>query len=111
MAGRMNCLPIVAAALVALACGRAEPPAPHGPVKVASYGPYPAAAFHMSPELFRSATDPRTAPAGQIVFLKGEDEVFGLTVSGASRAYPVVFLCYHHAVNDVLGGRSVAVFY
>ena len=35
--------------------------------------------------------------------------VIGLSVGGDSRAYPVAFLSSHEIVNDVVGGKPVAV--
>ena len=37
--------------------------------------------------------------------------VVGLEVNGAARAYPLMFIGYHHQVRDTVGGRAVLVSY
>ena len=61
--------------------------------------------------MFEALTDPKIIPAAQLTELGDDEEVLGLTVNGASRAYPARFIAWHHIVNDVLGGKPVAVTY
>jgi len=61
--------------------------------------------------MFEALTDPKSIPAAQLTELGDDEEVLGLTVNGASRAYPARFIAWHHIVNDVLGGKPVAVTY
>jgi hypothetical protein len=44
-------------------------------------------------------------------YLDGGDVVFGLAEAGVARAYPQRILVWHEIVNDVIGGRGVAVTY
>ena len=60
---------------------------------------------------WRALTDPKIIPAAQLTELGDDEEVLGLTLNGASRAYPARFIAWHHIVNDVLGGKPVAVTY
>lgn len=60
---------------------------------------------------FEVLTDPKSIPAAQLTELGDDEEVLGLTVNGASRAYPARFIAWHHIINDVLGGKPVAVTY
>lgn len=43
--------------------------------------------------------------------LPGEDVVMAVTQGGASRAYPVRILAYHHVVNDEVGGVPLVATY
>lgn len=61
--------------------------------------------------MFEALTDPKVIPAAQLTELGDDEEVLGLTVNGVSRAYPARFIAWHHIVNDVLGGKPVAVTY
>ena len=61
--------------------------------------------------MFEALTDPKIIPAAQLTELGDDEEVLGLTVNGASRAYPARFIAWHHIVNDVVGGKPVAVTY
>jgi len=61
--------------------------------------------------MFEALTDPKSVPAAQLTELGDDEEVLGLTVNGTSRAYPARFIAWHHIVNDVLGGKPVAVTY
>jgi hypothetical protein len=44
-------------------------------------------------------------------WLEGDDRVMGLVINGEAVAYPIRILNWHEVVNDVVGGRSVAVTY
>lgn len=74
----------------------------------------------MSKDGLRALTDPAALTPAQLAGLKGRryrkllldtDLVAGLTVAGEDRAYPLRFLAWHEVVNDVLGGRPIAVTY
>jgi len=57
-------------------------------------------------------TDPPRVAAAQAVengTLRDDERVFGLCVEGACHAYPLRYLSWHELVNDVVGGRPVAV--
>jgi hypothetical protein len=56
-----------------------------------------------------SLTDPAVIPADEADFVDDDDRVIGVTINGASRAYPIRILNYHEAVNDELGGVPLAV--
>jgi len=43
--------------------------------------------------------------------LVSDDRVVGVEIAGEARAYPLRLLRWHEAVNDVVGGRAVAITY
>ena len=43
--------------------------------------------------------------------VKTDRVVLGVTINGASKAYPISMLVYHHQVRDVLGGKPIMVTY
>ena len=47
--------------------------------------------------------------AESVQFVAGREPVVALRVNGEARAYPLQILTYHEIVNDVIGGRPVAV--
>ncbi len=47
--------------------------------------------------------------AEAVQFVAGREPVVALRVNGETRAYPLQILTYHEIVNDVIGGRPVAV--
>lgn len=53
--------------------------------------------------LFKSASDDRD--------LAPNDPVIGLDVGGDARAYPLRIMIWHEIVNDIVGGKPVAVTY
>lgn len=53
--------------------------------------------------------DPRSIPGEKTSYLEDSDQVIGVSVNGASRAYPIKILNWHEAVNDVLGGEPIVV--
>ena len=55
--------------------------------------------------------EPETVPVSQADFMAPADRVIGITINGASRAYPINILNWHECVNDVVGGVPVAVIY
>lgn len=56
-----------------------------------------------------SITDPDAVPVADAGFMQPGDRVVGVTVNGASRAYPIKVLNYHECYNDTLGGVPIAV--
>ncbi|MGD9734067.1 MAG: DUF3179 domain-containing protein [Solirubrobacterales bacterium] len=50
-------------------------------------------------------------PAAGDRFLSAREPVIAVRVGGAARAYPEQVLVWHEIVNDVLGGRPIAVTY
>ena len=51
--------------------------------------------------------EPTFVPAGRATHVKDDDQVFGVTINGEARAYPVKILNWHEAVNDTVGGQPV----
>ena len=47
----------------------------------------------------------------QALWLRPDDEVFGVVVGDQARAYPITMIAYHHVVNDVIQGIPIAVTY
>jgi len=54
-------------------------------------------------------TQPRVVPVAAVRHLAPKAPVIELVVAGEARAYPLEVLVWHEIVNDVLGGRPVAV--
>lgn len=55
--------------------------------------------------------NPSTIPAGEARYLDDDERVFGASVGGRTRAYPLRILDWHEMANDVLGGRTVSLSY
>ena len=55
--------------------------------------------------------NPPAIPAGQATYLQDSDRVFGLSINGEHRAYPLRILNPHEMANDVLGGVPFALAY
>ena len=54
--------------------------------------------------------DPQFLDAGEAIEAYNEHEqVLGLSIDGDHRAYPIPYLSAHEIVNDVVGGKPVAV--
>ena len=51
------------------------------------------------------------APANEATFINDSDVLLTVKSNGEAAAYPVRFLAYHHIVQDVVGGTSIAVTY
>ncbi len=60
---------------------------------------------------FLSRDDPPVVPAASAAFLADDDEVVGVAWNGRARAYDVRMLCYHHVINDTVGGAPIAITY
>ena len=53
--------------------------------------------------------DPVYVSAAAATDIRDTEEVIGLAINGDARAFPIATLSAHEIVNDVIGGRSVAV--
>jgi Protein of unknown function (DUF3179) len=58
-----------------------------------------------------AADNPKTSSANDATWLKDDDIVFGIEVSGAYRAYPRRIMEVREMVNDTLGGRTLGIPY
>ena len=54
---------------------------------------------------------PRTVPAAQAGYLEDGEPVFGVSLRGEQRAYPLRILGWHEMVNDEVGGEPVTLSY
>lgn len=43
--------------------------------------------------------------------LKDDEKVFGLTVRGESRAYPLRYMSWHEILNDIIAGEPITISY
>ena len=50
-------------------------------------------------------------PAAEADYLNDSDRVFGLSINGEHRAYPLRVMNPHEMANDVLGGEHFALSY
>ena len=55
--------------------------------------------------------DPRVVPADEARYLNPEDRVFGVSINGEHRAYPLRILNAHEMANDEVGGVPFALAY
>ncbi len=53
--------------------------------------------------------DPEAIPADTARFMRDTDTVFGVSLGGQHRAYPVKVLSWHELLNDTVGGRPIAL--
>lgn len=54
---------------------------------------------------------PEMIPAVGAAYLKDDDLVFGVSINGDARAYPLRIMGWHEMFNDVIGGQPVALAY
>lgn len=54
---------------------------------------------------------PAHVPAAEAKYLSDSERVFGVSVGGEQRAYPLRILDWHEMLNDVVGGRPVTLSY
>ncbi len=54
---------------------------------------------------------PAHVPAAAAAYLTDSEHVFGVSVQGETRAYPLRVLDWHEMVNDVVGGEPVTLSY
>ena len=53
--------------------------------------------------------DPESVPPDAARFMRDTDTVFGVSLGGERRAYPVKVLSWHELLNDTVGGRSITL--
>ena len=58
-----------------------------------------------------SLDNPKLIPAKRADYLKDDDLVFGVSINGDMRAYPLRIMGWHEMFNDVIGGVPVALAY
>jgi hypothetical protein len=58
-----------------------------------------------------SLDNPEMITAGDAGYLKEDDLVFGVSINGDTRAYPLRIMGWHEMFNDVIGGVPVALAY
>ena len=64
----------------------------------------------LRPDAIPAINDPRLITAGEAdEQLRLTDLVIGVSIEGEHRAYGAAFLSGHEIVNDMLGGRAIAV--
>ena len=56
-------------------------------------------------------TDATVISASQATYLNPDDRVFGVSINGEHRAYPLRILNPHEMANDVVGGEPIALAY
>lgn len=56
-------------------------------------------------------TNPRLIPAAEANYLNDDDLVFGVSINGDVRAYPLRIMDWHEMFNDVIGGVPVSLAY
>jgi len=59
----------------------------------------------------RALTKPLASPVADTSFLEPGSRVVGVTVDGASRAYPINVLNWHEVINDHLGQTDLVITY
>lgn len=55
--------------------------------------------------------NPKHISIAQASYLQDDDEVFGVTINGDTRAYPLRIMGWHEMFNDVVGGVPVSLAY
>ncbi|WP_299749423.1 DUF3179 domain-containing protein [uncultured Tateyamaria sp.] len=58
-----------------------------------------------------SLDNPELIAAGDADYLRGDDLVFGVSINGDVRAYPLRIMGWHEMFNEVIGGVPVALAY
>ena len=58
-----------------------------------------------------SLVEPAMVEAEEAVYLESTDRVFGVSINGDARAYPLRIMNWHEMANDVVGGVPVALAY
>ena len=56
-------------------------------------------------------TNPKLVPGSQAKYLTNDELVFGVSINGDARAYPLRMLDWHEMFNDVIGGVPVSLAY
>lgn len=55
--------------------------------------------------------NPKMIPAKDAIFMELDEQVFGVSINGETRAYPLRFMNWHEMANDVVGGKPVTLAY
>lgn len=55
--------------------------------------------------------NPTLIPAAKAIYLRDDDLVFGVSINGDVRAYPLRIMGWHEMFNDVIGGVPLALAY
>ncbi|MEL6531584.1 MAG: DUF3179 domain-containing protein [Pseudomonadota bacterium] len=58
-----------------------------------------------------SLDNPELIGATEAEYMRGDDLVFGVSINGDARAYPLRIMGWHEMFNDVIGGVPVALAY
>jgi hypothetical protein len=58
-----------------------------------------------------SLDNPALIAAAQADYMRGDDLVFGVSIDGDARAYPLRIMGWHEMFNDVIGGVPLALAY
>ncbi|MGI9389086.1 MAG: DUF3179 domain-containing protein [Boseongicola sp.] len=58
-----------------------------------------------------SLDNPELTPASEAEFMRDNDLVFGVSINGDARAYPLRIMGWHEMFNEVIGGVPVALAY
>ncbi len=53
--------------------------------------------------------NPKTIPPAEADYLAASDRVFGVSINGESRAYPLRIVNAHEMANDLLGGEPISL--
>ncbi len=56
-------------------------------------------------------TNPKHVPPDKAMYLASDELVFGVSINGDHRAYPLRILDWHEMFNDVIGGKPVTLAY
>jgi Protein of unknown function (DUF3179)/Galactose oxidase, central domain/Kelch motif len=93
---------VIAIVMVALASASPSQAAPQPPQIVPA---------KPAKEKITAITHPKFVGANDALFVAPIDRVIGVVVGGVAKAYPLRILMWHQVVNDVIGGKPVAVTY
>ena len=58
-----------------------------------------------------SLDNPKLLDASKAKYMRGDDLVFGVSINGDTRAYPLRIMGWHEMFNEVIGGVPVALAY
>jgi hypothetical protein len=61
------------------------------------------------PDGIPDLNNPEVVTAVEVDYLSNDDRVFGVTINGESRAYPLRIVNVHEMVNDVVGGEPISL--
>lgn len=53
--------------------------------------------------------DPKTISPDEATYLESDERVFGISINGESKAYPLRIINAHEMANDVVGGQPIAL--